>query len=407
MRSRRGLTTLATLGTAVVVLSGATGFVQARAKWEWKLPKGFPIPNVPDDNPMSAEKVALGRRLFYDTRLSGNGTFSCASCHQQSRAFADALPRGIGSTGEVHARGSMSLANIAYSPVLTWANPNMKRLEQQALVPMFGEAPVELGLSGQEEKLLARLAEDARYKSMFPVAFPETGVSTTGRQSPINLANITKAIAAFERTLISGNSPYDRAQQGDTLAMTASARRGQELFFSEKMECFHCHGGFNFTGTTDYVGKGIVEIEFHNTGLYNVDGRGAYPKNNPGIREFTQRAEDEGKFKAPSLRNIALTAPYMHDGSIPTLEAVMDHYAAGGRTITSGPNKGVGAGNPNRSEFINGFEMTPQERRDMVSFLKSLTDSAFIRDKRFSNPWSDTLTSARSRSSSTTPPSQQ
>lgn len=351
---------------------------------------------------MTVEKVELGRRLFYDTRLSGNGKFSCASCHQQQRAFADALPRGVGSTGEVHPRGSMSLANIAYSPVLTWANPNMKRLEQQALVPMFGEEPVELGLSGQEEKLLARLAEDPRYKSMFPAAFPGSGVSTTS--ATINLANITKAIATFERTLISGNSPYDRAQQGDTLAMTASARRGQELFFSEKMECFHCHGGFNFTGTADYVGKGIVEIEFHNTGLYNVDGKGAYPKNNPGIREFTQRAEDEGKFKAPSLRNIALTAPYMHDGSISTLEAVMDHYSAGGRTITSGPNKGVGADNPNRSEFINGFEMTPQEKRDMVSFLRSLTDSAFIRDKRFSNPWSDTLTSARARSSSSTPP---
>lgn len=403
MRSIRSLTSLAALGTAVVLLSGAAGFATKRAGWEWKLPKGFPVPNVPEDNPMSVEKVELGRRLFYDTRLSGNGKFSCASCHQQSRAFADALPRGVGSTGDVHPRGSMSLGNVAYSPALTWANPNMKRLEQQALVPMFGEDPVELGLSGQEEKLLARLKSDSRYQSLFPAAFPGGGVSTeASAPGVINLSNVTKAIASFERTLISGNSPYDRAQQGDTLAMTASARRGQELFFSEKMECFHCHGGFNFTGTTDYVGKGIVEVEFHNTGLYNVDGKGAYPKNNPGIREFTQRLEDEGKFKAPSLRNIALTAPYMHDGSVATLEAVMDHYSAGGRTIANGPNKGVGADNPNRSEFINGFDMSPQEKRDMVSFLKSLTDSAFIRDKRFTNPWSDTLKSVRTRSSSST-----
>lgn len=399
MNSARRVTTLVALGTAVALLSGAAGFVKERAEWNWNLPKGFPVPIVPEDNPMTAEKVELGRRLFYDTRLSGNGKFSCANCHQQQRAFADALSRGVGSTGQVHPRGSMSLANIAYSPVLTWANPNMKRLEQQALVPMFGEDPVEMGLSGQEDKLLARLAADARYKTLFAASFPGDGVS-------VSLDHITKAIATFERTLISGNSPYDRAQQGDTLAMSRSARRGQELFFSEKMECFHCHGGFNFTGTTDYVGKGIPEIEFHNTGLYNIDGRGAYPKTNPGIREFTQRAEDEGKFKAPSLRNIALTAPYMHDGSVATLEAVMDHYAAGGRTIATGPNKGVGSKNPNRSEFINGFNMTPQEKRDVVAFLKSLTDSSFVRNPRFSNPWSDTLKSVRAGSSSSTPPQQ-
>lgn len=381
------------------VNAGALLAANTQAAWSWNLPKGFPVPNVPEDNPMSAEKVELGRRLFYDTRLSGNGKFSCATCHQQERAFADTRARGVGSTGEVHPRGSMSLANVAYSPVLTWANPNMKRLEQQALVPMFGEVPVELGLSGQEDKLLARLGADARYQKLFPAAFSVAGVSG---EKTISLDHITKAIAAFERTILSGNSAYDRAQQGDSGAMSASAKRGQELFFSEKTECFHCHGGFNFTGTTDYVGKGIPEVEFHNTGLYNIDGKGAYPKANPGLREFTQRPEDEGKFKAPSLRNIALTAPYMHDGSVATLEQVIEHYAEGGRTIVSGPNRGSGSTNPNRSEFMNGFDISPQEKRDLVAFLRALTDSSFINDKNLSNPWSDTLKSARARTKPST-----
>jgi len=425
-RRTRSITSVAALGAAVILLSGAAGFVSernqtarsatarnatarnatadsvnTRAEWVWKLPKGFPVPNVPEDNPMSSEKVELGRRLFYDTRLSGNGKFACATCHQQAHAFADTRPRGVGSTGEVHPRGSMSLANVAYSPALTWANPNMKRLEQQALVPMFGEVPVELGLSGQEDKLLARVAADPRYRKLFAAAFPVTGVLTTDQS--INLDRITKAIATFERTIITGNSPYDRAQRGDSNAMTASAKRGQELFFAEKMECFHCHGGFNFTGTTDYVGKGIPEVEFHNTGLYNIDGKGGYPKANPGLREFTQRAEDEGRFKAPSLRNIALTAPYMHDGSIATLEAVIDHYSAGGRTILSGPNRGMGSKNPNRAEFINGFDITPQEKRDIVAFLRALTDSSFIKNKTLSNPWPDTLKAVRARNKTSSP----
>ncbi len=377
-------------GLAVLVVGLALiGAALPRAAWQWELPAGFPEPRVPADNPMTQEKVVLGRHLFYDKRLSGNGTFACSSCHLQSRAFADPLPRGVGSTGEVHPRGSMSLANVAYSPALTWGNPNMKSLEQQALVPMFGEEPVELGLAGQEEALLKRLGGDARYRRMFAAAFPAEAV-------PLNVRNLTKAVASFERTLISGASPFDRAQRGEVGAMSVSAKRGEELFFSERLECFHCHGGFNFTGTVDNVGRGFAEVEFHNTGLYNIGGKGGFPKENPGLREFTQRAEDEGKFKAPTLRNIALTAPYMHDGSIATLEGVLEHYAAGGRTITAGPHAGVGSTNPNKSEFINGFELTAQERQDVIAFLNSLTDSTFIRDLRFSDPWPDTLSNRRS-----------
>jgi len=378
----------AVAGALAILLAGAAGRAgRPSTAWVWRLPSGFPVPKVPADNPMTVEKVELGRRLFYDTRLSGNRTFACANCHQQAHAFADALPRGVGSTGEMHPRGSMPLSNIAYSPVLTWANPNMKRLEDQALVPMFGERPIELGLAGKENELLARLRGDPRYQRMFPAAFPDS-------PDPFTLQNVTRAIASFERTLISGNSPYDRAQRGEPGAMSPAARRGEKLFFSEELECFHCHGGFNFTGTTDYVGKGIAEVEFHNTGLYNVDGKGAYPADNPGIKEFTQRAEDMGRFKAPSLRNVALTAPYMHDGSIPTLEGVLDHYAAGGRTVHEGPNKGVGSANPFKSEFITGFTLSRRERDDVIAFLNSLTDSSFIRDPRFANPWGDTLSPA-------------
>ncbi len=352
----------------------------ASGAYDWALPPGFPVPVVPEDNPMSAAKVELGRHLFYDTRLSGNGTFSCASCHEQARAFADGLGRAVGSTGEVHPRGSMSLANVAYSPVLTWSNPLLRSLEQQALVPMFGEDPVELGLSGREEELLRRLRDEPRYRALFAAAFPEA-------PEPFTLVHVVRALASFQRTLISGRSPYDAYLQGRRDAITPAARRGEALFFSEKTECFHCHGTFSFTNTVNYVGKGFVEVEFHNTALYNVDGQGGYPAPNTGVEAITHDPADMGKFKAPSLRNVAVTAPYMHDGSIATLEEVIEHYDAGGRTIAAGPHAGVGSASPLRSEFVRPMGLTPQEKRDLVAFLRSLTDSAFLRDPRFGNPW--------------------
>jgi cytochrome c peroxidase len=352
------------------------------ATYVWDLPPGFPRPKVPADNPMSAAKVELGRYLFYDTRLSSDGTYSCATCHEQRLAFTDGKARAIGVTGQVHPRGSMGLANIAYSPVLTWANPTQRRLEAQALVPMFGEDPiVELGLAGKEQAMLARLAAEARYPPMFAAAFPDEA-------SPITLANVTKAIASFQRTLLSGRSAYDAYRtSGGAGQMSPAAMRGEEIFFSERTECFHCHGGFNFTETADYVGKGFAEIEFHNTGLYNLGDEGAYPPGNTGVHDVTNDPDDMGRFKAPSLRNIALTAPYMHDGSIATLADVVRHYEAGGRTVTDGPHKGVGADNPHKSEFVKGFTLTDDERRDLVTFLESLTDDTFVRDPRFANPW--------------------
>jgi cytochrome c peroxidase len=260
----------------------------------------------------------------------------------------------------------------------------MKQLERQAMVPMFGEHPVELGLSGKENEVLAKLKAEPRYQRLFAESFHQTGDSAA---DPFTIENVTKAIAAFERVLISGDAPYDLYLNGDKRAISLSAKRGETLFFGERLECFHCHGGFNFSQTTDHVGKAFVEIEFHNTGLYNLDTKGAFPKDNTGIYEFTNRSEDMGKFRAPTLRNIAVTAPYMHDGSIASLEEVIDHYAAGGRTITSGVNKGVGSANPNKSAFVKGFKLTPQEKRDLLAFLRSLTDEKFLTDPRFGNPW--------------------
>jgi len=383
MRSRRLAWTL--IGTVticwVAALTHASAQQASPGGWTWNLPAGFPTPRVPADNPMSAAKVELGRHLFYDTRLSVDGTFSCATCHDQAAAFTDRKPRGVGVTGQVHARGSMSLVNVAYSPVLTWANPSVRSLEAQALVPMFGEHPVELGLSGLEAKLIASLKAEPRYTPLFTAAYP-------GDAAPISLGNITKAIASFQRTLISGRSPYDRYSQDKVKdAISPAAIRGETIFFSEDAECFHCHGGFNFTETVDFVGKGFLEIQFHNTGLYNVGGEGAYPVDNPGVHEITNDPEDMGKFKAPTLRNIAVTAPYMHDGSIPDLDGVLDHYTAGGRTITSGPNAGIGLNNPFKSSFVKPFTLTAEGRQDLLAFLRSLTDEEFLKNPRFSNPW--------------------
>jgi len=357
---------------------------QPPAPWAWDLPPGFPVPRVPADNPMSAAKVELGRHLFYDRRLSADQTVSCSSCHQQDAAFSDPRKQPSGITHELHPRNSMSLANVAYLPVLTWANPTQRLLENQALVPLFGETPVEMGLAGLEQVLLGRLRAEPRYQTLFPAAFP-------GEADPISLPNLTRAIAAFQRTLISGRSPFDRFQAGDRTAMSASALRGEELFRSEELECFHCHGGFNFTGSVDFEGKGAPEIEFHNTGLYNVDGRGGYPAPNTGVHDLTGKPEDMGRFRAPTLRNVAVTAPYMHDGSIATLDEVLEHYMAGGRRVAAGPHAGNGSASPLKSPFMVGFQLTGEQRADLLAFLRSLTDTLFLSDHRFGDPWAAPL----------------
>jgi len=349
--------------------------------YAFDIPAWMPRPLEPRDNPTTAAKVELGRRLFYDKRLSLNRTLSCASCHRQELAFTDGRAVSPGALGDRTPRNAMSLANVAYAPVLTWANPILHSLEQQALVPLVGTEPIELGMAGLDDELAARLRADPVYPPLFARAFPESPTA-------LSLKTVVRALAAFERTLISARSPYDRYRyEGDVAAISESAIRGEALFFGERLECHHCHGNFNLNDSMMHERNRIGEIAFHNTGLYNLDGKGAYPGDNTGLEEHTGRPEDMGRFKAPSLRNVAVTAPYMHDGSIATLDGVLDHYAAGGRTITGGPHAGVGRNNPLKSSFVSGFTLSAEERADLLAFLRSLTDEELLKDPRFSDPW--------------------
>ena len=362
----------------VVLCATNCGDSRTQATYDWNLPPGFPVPVVPENNQMSAEKVELGRHLFYDTRLSGNETQSCAHCHLQDRAFAEPLLVSVGSTGERTPRNSMSLTNVAYNSTYTWHSPLLLTLEQQALIPMFGEMPVELGL--KESVLEQRLKADTTYVDMFAAAFPDEDIAIT-------TMNTVKAIASFLRTMISGNAPYDKlTYQGDTSALSESAKRGFTLFLSEQLECHHCHGGFNFSQAVKWKGQAFAENGFFNTGLYNTDDMGAYPPPNVGLVEFTNQPQDMGKFRVPTLRNIMKTAPYFHDGSAATIDDVLDAYAAGGRNVSSGATAGDGRANPHKSGLIHGFTLTPAERDDLKAFLHALTDDEFLTDPRFSNP---------------------
>ncbi len=373
---------LALLALLAVALPVAFAVDAQDPGYHWAIPAPFPRPPVPADNPMSEAKVELGRHLFYERRLSATGQMSCASCHQQALAFTDGRPRAVGATGAIHPRGSMSLANVAYNPAFAWANPTLRSLEAQAVVPMLGTAPIEMGLRGREAAVLAALVRDSIYRRLVPLAFPDS-------RSALTLTQVAMAIAAFERTLVSMQSPYDRYRYGgDTTAISAAARRGEQFFFSgQRGGCFQCHGGWNFSGDVVHEGRRDVTPRFVNTGLYNLPGAFSYPRSNTGAHEITGQPRDVGAFRVPTLRNIAVTAPYMHDGSIATLSEVLDHYAAGGRTITSGPYAGRGADNPNKAASVHGFTMSRQDKQDLLAFLESLTDSAFLSNPAFANPW--------------------
>ena len=348
--------------------------------YDWGLSDGDPVPEVPENNPMSTAKVELGRHLFYDTRLSINGAFSCASCHIQSLAFTDGRARSVGATGETHPRSAMSLVNTAFASRLTWANSLTASLEDQALTPLFGDNPIEMGLAGREDQLTRLFTDDPVYARLFVDAFPK-------QQRPGTIINMVRAISAFTRSIVSFRSPYDAYLDGDTTAISEAAKRGEALFFSERAECFHCHGGFNFTDSTTHRDARVERVGYHNTGLYNLGNTGAYPPDNPGLIDITGKRRDMGKFRAPTLRNIAVTAPYMHDGSIATLGEVIDHYARGGRLIEEGPNAGDGNVSPFKSEFVRGFELSDAEKRELLAFLESLTDDAALTDPRWSSPW--------------------
>ena len=289
---------------------------------------------IPAREPSGPDAVAeLGRHLFYDTRLSANGTQSCATCHQQALAFTDGKAHAVGSTGERHPHSSMSLMNVGAATQLNWTMPLVTSLEAQAEGPMFGTNPIELGLS-RDNRWLAPLNADATYARLLAAAHPDRPALT--RQMVID------ALAGFQRTLVSTRSPWDRYHfERDDTAISDAAKRGEVLFHSRPLSCFTCHGGVYFS---------------------NAMG----PRNR--MSEMTTPAAD----KAPTLRNIAVTAPYMRDGSLPTLEAVIDAYAAGRTTLTP----------PTRP-----FSITIGQRADLIAFLESLTDAQALVDTRWTNPW--------------------
>jgi cytochrome c peroxidase len=352
----------------------------APTRWHLPLPASLPEPAVPEDNPATEEKFELGRHLFYDPRLSGNGTQACADCHAPDLAFTDNLATPVGSTGDGIPRNSMALVNVAWNATYTWPNPLLRTLEDQLLVPMFAEHPVEMGMTGHLPEIQARLAADAVYPALGASAFPE--------DDPWADENLVRALATFVRGLVSADSPYDQATYGGSPdAMSDAAQRGKVLFFSERTECYHCHGGVNFTTSFVRADSTVTPNAFFNNGLYNLDGLGSYPATNQGLFAITQRPEDMGRFRTPSLRNVAVTAPYMHDGSIDTLDEVIAHYDRGGRLIADGPNAGDGAQSPLKDPLVRPLALTDAEKADLKAFLESLTDEAFLNDPRFQDPW--------------------
>jgi cytochrome c peroxidase len=313
---------------------------------------------------MSIAKVQLGCRLFFDTHLSITGTYACASCHRPELAFSDGRVTPVGATGEFVRRNAMSLTNVAYNAAYTWASKNIVTLEAQIDRPLFGTHPLEMGLPNNTEAIVSVLGH-ADYAQGFREAFPRDS-------NPISAGNVVKAIAAYERTLISGRSPFDRYVFDDVRdALSIPARRGMTLFYSKRTGCSDCHTGLNFSGPLVREHFNAQPV-FANTGLYNTDAHGAYPASDTGLYDESKSVRDMGRFRVPTLRNVAITAPYMHDGSIATLKEVVEHYMRGGRATATG------VANPLKDAKIRPLSLTSDERDDLVAFLESLTDHAFI-----------------------------
>jgi cytochrome c peroxidase len=320
----------------------------AAAAYDWDLPRGFPMPAVPADNPMSDAKVALGRRLFFEPRLSVNGRYSCASCHDPARSFSDGRTVAVGATGQALPHNAMALVNVAYNLSFGWTRRDVNSLEAQMREPMLNEHPVELGLAGRERSLCAQLAADPAYAAAFAASFPGQASPATSTAGPVTFDHVVKAIAAFERTLISGRSPFDRyVFDGEHAALSQAAKRGMALFFSARVGCAGCHSGFNFSGNWR-------------------DAQGA-----TGRASFANDGTSERPMRVPTLRNIALTAPYMHDGRFATLAEVLEHYSRLGEQRRAAGSRGIDPRLPRSA-------LSANEQADLIAFLGSLTDESFV-----------------------------
>ena len=297
---------------------------------------------------MSQAKVDLGARLFFEPRLSVTGGYACASCHDPQRGFSDGRRVARGARGDDLQLNALALVNVAYNISFGWAKPQVRSLEAQMLEPLLNEHPVELGLKGREATVSAALAADPAYAAAFAAAFAgEPGQA-------VSFDHMVKAIAAFERTLISGDSPFDRyVFSGEHQALTAAARRGMTLFFSARVGCAQCHSGFNFAGNWRDT-KGAT-----GRASFALDGTSAHP------------------LRVPTLRNIALTAPYMHDGRFATLEAVLEHYSEVGARAARGVVL---------DKRLPRAALSAEERADLIAFLDSLTDQDFV--SRYTAPTS-------------------
>jgi cytochrome c peroxidase len=292
-------------------------------------PTGFPPISYPIDNPFNVERIALGKLLFFDPILSKDSTISCSSCHKTNMAFTDGLPKSVGIDQQLTARNTPSLFNIAYHPYFN-RDGGVKSLELQALVPLQAHNEMNITIDEVEEKLM----RNDSYRMLFEDVF----------NSKPTIYGITRALAAYQRTLIAANANFDRYfYYGEHDMLNAEEKEGMRLFFSEQAQCFHCHSGFNFTN-----------YAFENTGLYeNYTDQGRYM--------VTLDVDDQGKFKVPSLRNVSITAPYMHDGSLSSLEDVLQHYSSGGKNHI------------NKSSLISQIQLNEKEQRQIIAFLKTLT----------------------------------
>jgi len=301
-------------------------------------PKGTNIELAPTDNALTVDRARLGKRLFYDPQLSRTNEVSCGSCHQQQYAFADPAAISTGVEGRTGTRNAPSIVNAAWGKTFFW-DGRAASLEEQAGQPI--ENPVEMDLALADA--VARLAADPSYVEGFQRAYGEAPSESS----------LQKALASFVRSVVSGSSAYDRHLRGDDSDFGPQRKRGEALFLSEKAECFHCHP----SGSLSNEG-------YFNNGSYTAGG-------DTGRQQVTGRVGDLGKFKVPGLRNIAATAPYMHDGSLPTLEAVIEQYDAGGR------------GDPSTDPLIKPMALTSDEKADLLEFLHSFTDDALLQDARF------------------------
>lgn len=294
------------------------------------LPPGAPGPPDVIDDPLTWTKVRLGKALFFDERLSMGHGLSCASCHHPDRAFSDTVAFSSGALGALGMRNAPTLGNVVYHPRFN-RDGGVPTLHQQAVVPISDE----LEMDADIHLAAMALRNEAPYADWSHRAY--------GRE--LDMYVITRALAAYERTLISGWSRYDRAMQGDITAMTPQEWAGYAVFNAPSSGCTACHAGFD-----------LSDHGFHNVGL-TLDHAA-----DPGRERITLDPADRGKFKTPTLRNIALTGPYMHDGSITTLEAVVDHFNGGG------------VDDPTKSPFVRPLGLTEQQRNDLVAFLRALTD---------------------------------